>query len=312
MNRQTFFDGIRHTPLFPNGLSTSQVDGLNAKLDVWGQWYDDKYPIEFLAACLVQAWHETGGRMLPVRETNAATDDSAIRILQKAYDNKQLPWVKTPYWNRDQNGQSWIGRGDIQLTHKANYKKLEDQIGLIYGVTVPMSLDPTLAMDPVVSAVVMFEGMIKGLFRKGENVDKYFAGANMDYVGQRAVVNGDRADKKIQAHMKLGTIFEKALRDAGAQKGIDAMVQRLLPGMASTPAPLPAPSKGESRVRRVQERLSAHGFPCAADGVYGPKTQKAIDAFEAAFNIRLDHVDAATWDALQKPAAGETHEAAAA
>lgn len=317
MNLKAFFEALPNTEAFPaKGLTNAQVQGIARLLDIWAQWYDERFPIQYLAAALDQIHHETGGRMQPVMETFSSTAAAAAQILEKAYVRGQLPWVKQRYWLPDGKGLIWIGRGDLQYTHKANYAKLRKAIKEAYDIDIPFDENPELIMDPNTSAVAAFEGLTKGLFRKAKLDDFYDADkGEMDYVGQRDIVNGDGKDEEIAAKMKRnGKLFEKALLDAGADKGFTITSERLLPGMGVDPKPgelvtQPVkPSKGEIRVRTVQERLHAHGYGDLAgkvDGLYGKMTAAAIDAFESSRNIKLDHVDAATLEALMKPAAGE-------
>jgi hypothetical protein len=319
MNLETFFRTLNGTPAFP-ALTTAQVRGMTRLLDVWGQWYAESLPFVFLAAALAEVHHETGGRMMPVMETFSSTAPAAANKLQVAFDRGQLPWVEKPYWGADKDGKIWIGRGDVQITHKEMYAKLRKLIKETYSVDIKLDVDPELALDPVISAVIAFEGMTRGAFRGKKLADFYNdKTGEMDYAGQRNVVNGDSKDPEIAKKMKAnGALFEKALREAGADKGITPTVEKKLPGMDKTiapserPATVPTMSKGEVRVAELQLRLHRHGYGDIVgkiDGIYGAKTAKAVDAFESSRNIKLDHVDAATWQALQQPAAGENRNA---
>lgn len=300
MNRQAFLDTLKGTTFFPN-LTTRQTIGLWVKIDVWVQWYQERYPVEYLAASLTQIHHETGHRMQPVMETFASTPASAAQILERAFVKGQLPWVRKRYWLPDADGLIWIGRGDIQITHKEMYAKLRKDILDTFGVDIPLDENPELALDPVTSAVIAFEGMTKGLFRRRELGD-YFKNGKMDYVAQRDIVNGDSADPDIIKAMKAGgALFEKALKAAGK---LEATIPRVLGGASATTSQIV--DLREERVKSIQRRLAAHGYSVGAiDGKYGPKTAKAVDLFESSRNIKLDHVDAATWEALLKPAPGE-------
>ena len=63
-------------------------------------------------------------------------------------------------------------------------------------------------------------------------------------------------------------------------------------------------SKGEA-VRRLQRALSAAGQAIAADGDFGPATDRAVRAFQAAHGLEADGiVGPATWGALSGGAAG--------
>ena len=69
MNRATFFDNIR--PFFGK-LSQAQVLGMEGIIDAFEEVGDGKP--ETLAYALATAYHETGRRMVPVREGFAVND----------------------------------------------------------------------------------------------------------------------------------------------------------------------------------------------------------------------------------------------
>lgn len=314
MKREIFYDTLRGSAAFPV-LTAKQVEGLDLLLDVWGQWHGDE-PIELLAAALTQIHHETGGRMQPVMETFSSTAVRAAQILEASYVAGKLPWVSKRYWLPDGNGKIFIGRGGVQITHKTNYAKQRRLLKEIHGVDVPLDEDPELAMHPVVSAEIAFNGMIHGLFRSNKagapiKLADFLKGDQMDYVGQRNVVNGDSKDDAIAKKMAAnGKLFERALKKAAEDGKVDVRHPRELPGTqprGSEPAPTGL-TRGESRVKDVQERLIKLGYGDVVgepDGAYGPKTGRAIEAFEAANNIKLDHIDAATWDKLKSMTEGQ-------
>ena len=77
MNKELFFSTLRKT-LFKR-LSQKQVDGINGILEAFNQVGDgDK---DTLAYALATAYHETGSRMVPVREGFATTDAGARKAV---------------------------------------------------------------------------------------------------------------------------------------------------------------------------------------------------------------------------------------
>lgn len=179
MNLTTFFAYARRAP-FGGRLTQAQIDGMSAILTEWSKrkLLDNRW----LAYMLATAFHETGNRMQPVRETFAISDAQAISRLEKAWQAGQLKWVKTPYW-RD----GWFGRGLVQITHKANYDK--------FGIS------KADALDLGVSVRVLFDGMIKGMFT-GERLSDYFGQVANDPIGARRIVNGSDKAKLIAGYYK--------------------------------------------------------------------------------------------------------------
>jgi len=191
MDRKIFYDNVRNAP-FPNTLTQPQVDGMNVILDEW-----DKRGLtepSWLAYMLATAFHETAHWMQPVIETRRASEptnpsvDTAIARLDNAFNSGKLKWVKTPYWRKDADGMSWLGRGFVQLTHKTNYQNAEAKTG------IPCTTQPELMLQATPAATVMFGGMIGGWFT-GKKLSDYLGNGKVDFVNARRIINGlDRAD----------------------------------------------------------------------------------------------------------------------
>jgi putative chitinase len=224
MNREPFFARVRVRP-FGGSLTQAQVDGLNVLLDTWREMYPDA-DIRFVANSLSQIHRETGGRMSPVRETFASSDGLAIQRLDAAWAKGQLKWVKTPYW-RD----GYFGRGAIQITHKANYQKLGKRLG------VDLVGNPSLALDPKVSARIALVGMVEGLFT-GRKLADFFNDDTDNPAGARRIVNGpDGTDALIAA---MHREFLDALKAAGYGTAPAPVVPRTYPPLTVEAAPAPA------------------------------------------------------------------------
>jgi predicted chitinase len=181
INRDFFFDHVRES-LFKGSLHQSQLDGLLAILDKW-EAESSKDDDRWLAYMLATTHHETGRAMQPVRETFAATDDEAIKRLERAWAAGKLPWVTTPYWRRDADGKSWLGRGFVQLTHRANYKKVGS------AISVDLMTDPDRAMEVDTALKVMCVGMRNGLFTSAKLSD-FFNASKENWVQARKIING--------------------------------------------------------------------------------------------------------------------------
>lgn len=113
-----------------------------------------------IAYVLATAQHETGNTFLPVRERG-----KLARVRHGAY----------------------YGRGLVQLTHRANYAKYQQILGL------PLVTHPDLALRPEVSTFILVYGMRTGAFT-GKRLDDYLTNQKTDFLNARRIVNGlDRA-----------------------------------------------------------------------------------------------------------------------
>jgi peptidoglycan hydrolase-like protein with peptidoglycan-binding domain len=71
--------------------------------------------------------------------------------------------------------------------------------------------------------------------------------------------------------------------------------------MADSLGPWPSVSKGatEHPVRTLQHLLRARGHPVVVDGIFGPKTDQAVRAFQQSKSLAVDGiVGPRTWSAL--------------
>jgi hypothetical protein len=90
--------------------------------------------------------------------------------------------------------QAYYGRGYVQLTWWSNYATT----GIAIGSGLQLLLDPELVKQPETAYKIMSHGMRTGDgFANGKTFAKYFTGANTDYIGARAMVNGSDAAAEI-------------------------------------------------------------------------------------------------------------------
>jgi len=198
LNRSVFYECVRDT-LFGGFLEQGQVDGMEVFLNGWTALtkYND---LRWLAYMFATTFHETAQRMQPVRETLASTDDEAIRILDNAFAEGDLPWVSKPYWRYDENHKSWLGRGLVQLTHEENYKKMQEVLG------IDITTDPNAALEPVAAVQIMFEGMIEGRSNIGDftglSLNDFFNEETDDPYNARKIINGLESADKVEGYHK--------------------------------------------------------------------------------------------------------------
>lgn len=230
MNRTVFFDAIRSNP-FGGSLRQTQVDGIEAILTGWTtSGFTD---LRWLAYMLGTAFHETTTAMQAVIETQRAdetkspTVETAITRLENSWKAGKMPWVKTPYWRKDEHGQSWLGRGLVQCTHKSNYERAERSTGL------PFTSNPELMLEITPAVNVMIRGMIEGWFTT-HTLAEYFDANTEDWKNARRIINGNESDTKVAGY---GKAFYAALQASGKP--------------VATPAPSPAPPPQPSLEARV-------------------------------------------------------------
>jgi hypothetical protein len=189
--------GVRRT-LFRKGLSRKQVAGCE-RLTYWAL---DRFNsgIDRTAYYLATSYHETAYRMSPVRETLASTDWEAARRLENAWRKGQLRWVRTPYWRKDADGFYWFGRGEVQLTHRANYAgPLRQAVLQEFGPKFDILKDPSiLVRQPDVSSFILIEGMSMGHTGVSDftssSIEDFIHPGKCDFVGARRTVNpGDKS-----------------------------------------------------------------------------------------------------------------------
>lgn len=169
------------------GLTQSQVDGFGVLLQAMGA---ARWPLSWAAYGLATAWWETNNQMEPVVE---------------AY------WLSEAWRKANLRYYPWHGRGYVQLTWEANYKRADEELGLNGALLA----NPDLALRPDIAANILVKGMEGGWF-SGKGLGDYLphsGRAGYDaYRDARHIINGtDRADKIA----KIAQGFEAALIAGG-------------------------------------------------------------------------------------------------
>jgi putative chitinase len=173
-DRDKYFAAVRES-LFHDEMDQGQVDGQEAILSLWeaAPLSDD---LRWLAYCLSTTIHETASTMLPISEYGHGEGMS--------------------YGKPDpETGQTYYGRGFVQLTWRDNYAKATRELELDGDDDLEWHADR--ALQPTIAAEVMFRGMAEGWFRTGddgkpETLGKYFNEADDDPYGAREIINGDK------------------------------------------------------------------------------------------------------------------------
>ena len=168
-DREIYFDSVRG-PLFGDSMTDGQVKGQEALLLVW----ETKQPsddLRHLACALANTKHETANEMLPIIEYGGGAGH--------------------PYGVPDpQTGQTYMGRGFIQLTWRENYAFATQRLKL--GGNDDLEWHADRALDPKIAAAVLYAGMLEGWFRPPNALPLYFSEVANDLYGSREIVNGDK------------------------------------------------------------------------------------------------------------------------
>lgn len=174
------------------------------------------------------------------------------------------------------DGRRYKGRGLIQLTGRANYRRVGDVLGL------PLEQNPMLAAEPVLSLRIACE------YWKSHNINAACDADNLEKVTR--LVNGGTTgidDRRIFTTKAKNAIARlEGVQLSGAQP-------------ASTLPVLHRGSTGDAVVD-LQQRLRTAGFAAVAiDGDFGPGTEVAVTRFQSDHNLTADGiVGNQTWAAL--------------
>ena len=189
INRQRFEkDFLKY---FGYTLKEKQVFGIRKILDYWeNSTYNDT---RWLAYIIATAWHETGTRMEAVREGFSKNDEQAVYRVARLYDRG---YIKRNYAVRHNNGNSYYGRGLVQITHGYNYAK--------WGYYD----NPDKVLDIGVAVHILVKGMVDGMFT-GVGLPKYFNNKKTSWKYARKIVNGlDKATQIAEYAKKFFKIIE--------------------------------------------------------------------------------------------------------
>ncbi len=154
---------------------------------------DDRW----LAYMLATAYFETGGKVAPVEENlnysvqgmlktfkGRISPELAKRIVGHPQDIANHAYADMIGNGNAASGDGWRfrGRGLLQITGRANYRK--------FGIEDT----PEVALDLKMAMIMLFKGMTKGLFT-GKKLDMYFNAKTENWVGARAIINhNDKAE----------------------------------------------------------------------------------------------------------------------
>lgn len=222
-----FFDAVR-SAVFGGSLSQRQVEGLNAVTEAWDRSGDkDSRKLAYL---LATTFHETARTMQPVHERG-----------EKSYFDKYEPGTKigSALGNTVAgDGFRFRGRGYVQLTGRANYRKA----GL--KMSVALLDNPDKALEPAIAGMALVRGSLEGWFT-GKKLGDYINASGADYVNARRIINGTDKAQVIAGYARS---FEKAL--AASQPAIPSRPHEaavpVSPGATASSAPPQTATKSKS------------------------------------------------------------------
>ena len=214
-DRKAVYDAVR-VPVFGGHLYQSQVEGIGAILSEWERLQPAGDP-RFVAYMLATAGWETAHTMRPVEEYGHGRG--------RAYGTPAGPWH-----------QVYDGRGDVQLTWEANYRKATQRLRAkgVIGDDVDLEKTPALAMRPDIAAAIMLFGMLEGWFT-GKKLADYFSGDRADWVDARRIINGTDQAATIAGY---GRAFYAGLK-AGVTDGTAVAAGPAVPSQAKVAAAAP-------------------------------------------------------------------------
>ena len=200
MKTYKLFNEINQT-LFKGTLTNKQKEGINYKLKAF-----DKHDItddRWRAYMLATSFHETARTMQPIEERGKGAG--------KPYGQRRK-YSGAIYAEPD---KLFFGRGDVQLTWYENYEMMGRLLDL------PLLEEPELALNPLVSARIMIEGMTRGRSNRGDftgvSLENYFNANKEDPFNARRIINGLDCAKLIEGYYRkfLSALRMSAMRNSG-------------------------------------------------------------------------------------------------
>jgi hypothetical protein len=119
------------------------------------------------------------------------------------------------------DGYLYRGRGYVQITGRANYKRLSSILGL--PPDNDLIAKPDLALQPDIAYKIMSHGMVKGLFT-GKKLQDYINSSNADYREARRIINRlDKAELIQDYAVKFESILKGCLSDLNETAAVKVM-----------------------------------------------------------------------------------------
>ncbi len=184
-----FYDYLRKNKMLGPAISKTEFDGCDTILRACAaaQW-----PISYAAYALATAYHETAHTMQPIIENGGPA------YYKRMYDiTGNRPAKARELGNlAPGDGARYPGRGYVQLTGKVNYVKATAKLRAL-GIDVDLVRNPERAMEPMIAAMILVEGMIEGWFtsrKLPDDLPAHGIATPRQFTLSRDIINGtDRA-----------------------------------------------------------------------------------------------------------------------
>jgi peptidoglycan hydrolase-like protein with peptidoglycan-binding domain len=179
-------------------------------------------------------------------------------------------------------GENYYGRGYVQTTHDHRYADMDKALGL----NGRLIADPDLAArDANLGAQLLVVGMSRGIYT-GVGLDRYINANGLDYLGARAIVNGNDKDTLVAGYAER---WERDLPQIIDRVQREGVTPRAMPGSPFADGQLSVNERGPE-VARLQEgliRANARddaGRPITPDGDFGGRTSQALLNYKREYN----------------------------
>jgi hypothetical protein len=163
-----------------------------------------------------------------------------------------------PYGVPDpETGQTYYGRGFVQLTWKSNYQRADDEVGC------DSVWHPEQQLEAGISGASGYRGMMEGWFRWPNMFAKYFNEGTDDPFHARDIINGDMNTVPSWSNgVSIGKLVEGYY---------DRFLEALEAASVPAPAPSPEPDSGVTVALTVPAgvtvTITVNGQPWPAEPV---------------------------------------------
>lgn len=163
------------------------------------------------------------------------------------------------------DGPRYKGRGLLQLTGRANYRQMGQNLGL------PLEAEPLRAGEPLISLRIACEYWKSRKINPDCDRD--------DLIAVTRKVNGG-----------INGLDDRRIYYRRAKEALSRRQGLIVASSQATGNPVVQRGSFGASVTRLQEKLKAKGFPITIDSEFGPATDLAVRQFQAREGLTVDGV----------------------